>query len=111
MLGWPDLCEGFFLDDGLWRHHTFDGRRGLGLGLGLGRRWRSSRCRRTRRRSCLLRGSRGSRLLRLNRTDQAIALRLAAYSIGLSLLHGRGVALHADPELNAEIESLFIGEA
>ena len=57
-------------------------------------------------------GRRGSLsgLLWLHGTDETIAGSLAADPISLSLFHGGGVALHADPEFNAEIEGLFVGE-
>jgi hypothetical protein len=33
------------------------------------------------------------------------------HAVGLLLLDARGVALNPDPELEAEIESFFVGEA
>ena len=107
MLGQLDFSDGLEIDVRLRRGRTLDRRR-LGLcHYGLGDGWRGN----ARRSARLLRRDRRHRLFWLDGTDQPIALRLAAHSIGLGLLDGRRVALHANPELNAEIESLFVGEA
>jgi len=54
---------------------------------------------------------RGGRLFGLDRPDQAVTLRLPANAVGLCFLDRRGVALHADAELDTEIERLFVREA
>jgi hypothetical protein len=84
-----------------------------------GRRWcldlDDGRCGLRRRRlgGGLLRGTLGRRgwLFRLDRPDQAITLGLPANAVRLCFLDRRGVALHADAELDTEIECLFVREA
>ena len=78
----------------------------LGLGgdrvVGLGRRGR--RCR------LLGAALRRRGLLGLDLSPQALAVGLAADPVGLGILDARRVALHADPELFAEVERLLVGE-
>jgi len=50
------------------------------------------------------------RLLRLHGAAQAVAVGLAADAVGLGVLDGRGVALHADPELDAQVERFLVRE-
>jgi len=61
----------------------------------------------------LLRDTLGRRgwLFGLDRPDQAVTLGLSANAVRLCFLDGRGVALHADAELDTEIECLFVREA
>lgn len=49
-------------------------------------------------------------LLGLNRTAQAFGIRLAADPVGLSIFDGRGVALDADSQRDAEVQGLLIGQ-
>jgi hypothetical protein len=79
--------------------------------LGLGSSRHRLRCRRLG--SGLLRGTlrRRRRLLGLYRPNQAVTLGLAANPVRLCFFDRRGVALHADAELDTEIECLFVGEA
>ena len=49
-------------------------------------------------------------LLGLHLAPNAQLIGFAAYTVGLGLLHARGVALHPDAELFAKVEELFVGE-
>jgi hypothetical protein len=49
--------------------------------------------------------------MRLDRATQPLLIRPTADAIGLLLLDARGVALDADPELEAQVERFFVGEA
>jgi hypothetical protein len=81
-----------------WRLDLDDERCGL-------RRWRLG--------GSPLRGTLGRRgwLFGLDRPDQAVALGLSANAVRLCFLDRRGVAFHADAELDTEIECLFVREA
>ena len=92
---WRDFGDGLrFWND--WRRDRF--------GLWRGSHWCSDG-------PALFRRRRRCRLFGLDWADQPIALGLATNTVSLSLFDGRRVALHTDPELNAEIEGLFVGEA
>jgi hypothetical protein len=92
-----DYCRLGCRQDRRWCLDLGDGCRGFGRGH-------------LRRR--LLRGALGwRRLFRLDRPNQAVTLCLSANSVRLCFLDRRGVALHADAELDTEIERLFVGEA
>jgi hypothetical protein len=59
-------------------------------------------------------GSRGCtcrRFVGLYGATQAVAISLATDAVGLGILDGRRVALHADPELDAQVERFFIRES
>jgi hypothetical protein len=47
----------------------------------------------------------------LDRAAQAFLVSLTTDAVCLLLLDARGVALHPDAELDAQIESFFVGEA
>jgi hypothetical protein len=47
----------------------------------------------------------------LDGTTQTVLIGPAADAVGLLLLDARGVALDADPELEAEIKRFLVGEA
>ena len=51
------------------------------------------------------------RLLGLDRTAQALTVGLPAGAVGLGVLDGRRVALHAHPEGQAEVERLLVGQS
>ncbi len=80
----------------------------LGSGT-LGRRsGRAARCRVLRRAPFSSRRLFG--LLGLPLATQALAVRLATHPVGLSVLDGRRVALHSDPEGHAEVERLLVAQ-
>ena len=51
----------------------------------------------------------GCRSLGLDRAAQALLVGPTADAVGLLLLDARGVALDADPELEAQIKRFFVG--
>jgi hypothetical protein len=56
-------------------------------------------------------GRRLRRHLGLHRPAQALLISPATDAVGLLLLDARGVALHPDPQLNAQVQGFFVGEA
>lgn len=98
-VGWRYRC---FSDDGLalWSYDRLlddlrFGHRRNGTGDGSG----------------LFRRGRRRWLLRLYGANETVTFGLTTDSVGLGFFDRRRVALHTDPELNAEIERLFVGEA
>lgn len=76
-----------------------------GRGVGRGRAGAGSRF----RVACV----RAGRLIGLDRRDRpakSVTVRLPADAVGLSVLNRRGVALDADPELDAEVERFLVGQ-